>query len=429
MSSRSLGPKELVVVGTSHHRAPLELRERLHVGVAAAAALAGELAQGGGETVVLSTCNRTEIYLSSANANATVTRARTALANLSGLPRDELDPLLYVYEHEGAALHLFRVTAGLDSLVLGEPQIAGQVREAYAAAQAEGATGALLDRLFAHALHVGRRVRAETGIYELASSVPAAAAELARRVVGDLAGRRILLIGAGKMSKLAAGGLLRRGADNVFVANHTIARAEELARRFGGEVVEFEELAAELERADVVVSSTRCPRVILGADEVASAVKRRRGRPILFIDIAVPRDLDPAIAQVAGCTLYDLDDLGEALDEVVGGRRGDVLEAEALLADEAARFRAWQASLPVVPAIAALRRRAEAIRVGELARSESRLRTLSPAEREAVDMVTAQIVNKLLHSPTVRMKQAAGDAEGPVYADALRHLFALGDDG
>ncbi len=415
--------KLVVVVGTSHRRADVALRERLHVAPETAGAVARELADAGCEAVVLSTCNRTEIYLSAAGDEHAVSRARAALAERAGVADGELP--LFEYDDDAAALHLFRVAAGLDSVVLGETQILGQIRDAYAAARAAGSTGPALNRLFAQALHTGRKVRSQTALSELASSVPAAAAELAARVLGDLRGRRILVIGAGKMGELTAKHFAGRGVALVSVANHTIGRAEELARRVGGEAGGFERIGAELERADVVVSSTRCPRYVLTADDVAPALRRRGGRPLLLIDIAVPRDLDPAIGRLEGASLYDIDHLGAALGEELAPRRDEILEADALIGQEVDSFRAWRLSLDVVPAIAALRRRAEEIRADELARSEARLRTLSPREREVVDVVTAQIVNKLLHSPTVRIKEAAADADGAAYAVALRHLFAL----
>jgi glutamyl-tRNA reductase len=412
----------LLTLGTSHRRVGLDVRERFHFVPDDAAALAKRLAGTDVEAVVLSTCNRTEIYLAGVGANPEP--ARAALAERSGLASDELDAVLDERRGHDAALHLFRVAAGLDSLLPGEAQILGQVREAYELAQRAGATGRVLNRLFEHALHTGKRVRAETGVGTASAAVPAAAARLAREVVGELDGRRVLVIGAGKMGGLAAESFLALGADRVFVANHRIERAEELARRFGGEAVPFERIGDQLARADVVLSSTRCPQVVLHAADVAPALARRGGRPLLLVDIAVPRDLDPAIADLDGCTLYDLDALGTvALDAAV--RRDEQMRAAgAVVSEEAAAFAEWLRALDVVPVVAALRRRGEEIRTRELARLEPRLRELSPRERESVEMLTAQIVNKLLHEPTVRVKEGAA----PAYAEALEHLFALDPD-
>jgi glutamyl-tRNA reductase len=413
----------LLLVGTSHRRAAVELRERLAIGRHEAAEVALHLAERG-EAVVLSTCNRTEVYIADADPGAARVRVGAEFARRGGLSEDELEPALYVVRDEPVALHLFRVAAGLDSVVPGEPQILGQVREAHRLAEAAGAAGPLLNRLFPQALHTGKRVRSETAVAGRPASVAAAAAQLAREVFGELAGRHILIIGAGKMGELAAGSLVSGGVENVFIANRTLERAAALAARFGGRAVAFERLGAELERADVVVSSTRCPRLIVSAEQVAAALVRRRGRPLLLIDIAVPRDLDPAIGELAGCSLYDVDDLG-AVSESRADTRAEFSRAEAIAAEEARRFLAWRRSLEVVPAITSLRRRAEEIRADELARANGKLGALSTAERRAVEAVTAQIVNKLLHAPTVRVKEAAERPDGVLYAAALRHLFAL----
>jgi glutamyl-tRNA reductase len=414
----------LLALGTSHRRADLALRERLHVSPADAGALAARLAEDGGEAVVLSTCNRTEIYLAGAGAWDAAGRARGELAERSGLQRRVLDALLEERREAEAALHLFRVAAGLDSLLPGEAQILGQVREAHELAVAADATGRVLNRVFAHALHAGKRVRSETGVGTIPAAVPAAAAELAEEVVGDLRGRRVLVIGAGKMGQLAASAFVERGVERVFVANHRIERAQELAARFGGEAVSFDRIGDELALADVVVSSTRCPRAIVHAEDVAPVLGRRDGRPLVLIDIAVPRDLDPAIADLEGCVLYDLDALGPVAGEASAHRDEAATAAEAIVAEEAASFGEWLRSLDVVPVVSALRRRAEEIRAAELARVEPKLRELSEAERRSVESLTSQIVAKLLHEPTVRVK---ADAD-PRYADALEHLFALRDE-
>jgi glutamyl-tRNA reductase len=414
---------KLTLVGISHHRAPVELRERVALDRPAAADTARILAVDG-EAVCLSTCNRTELYLAGSDAATAELSAAGALLARSGLPEDTLAPALYRLRDEAAALHLFRVAAGLDSMVPGEGEILGQVREAYEA----GATGPVLDRLFRQALHAGKKVRSQTAIGESPASVSSAAAALAEQVFGDLGGRRILVVGAGKVSELAARNLLSRGAEIAFVANRTLDRAAELARRFGGEALPLERVEDELASADVVVSSTSAPGFVLGKPEVARALRARRGKPLFLIDLAVPRDLDPAIDELDGCYLYDIDDLEAVVNETLAGRRKEAERAEAIVAEEAERFREWQASLDVVPAIASLRARAEEIRAAELRKADARLARLSEAERSAVESLTAQIVNKLLHLPTVRMKEAAAAADGVVYADAVRHLFGLGEE-
>ena len=388
----------LVLVGTSHHHAPVELRERVALDRERAGALAREL----GEAVCLSTCNRTELYVSAEDVEDAERRAVAALAALE----PDVEPALYRLRDEAAALHLFRVAAGLDSLVPGEGEILGQVRAAHEA----GTPGLLLDRVFRQALHAGRKVRAQTAIGESPGSVSAAAAALAEQVFGELAGSRILLVGAGKVGEQAARNLRTRGAEIVLVANSKTDR---------------DELEAQLASVDVVVSSTSSPELVLDA---AAVDRARRGRQLLFIDLAVPRDLDPAIHELDGCYLYDIDDLEAIVSETLAGRRGEAARAEAIVAAEADKFHEWQASLDVVPAIASLRARAEAIREAELRKAEGLLGRLDDGERQAVESITAQIVNKLLHLPTVRMKQAAVSADGVIYAEAVRHLFGLGED-
>jgi len=413
-----------VQIGVSHRTAGLDIRESVHLTPEDAASLAGSLAGHGIEAVALSTCNRTELYLAGDDSARLEAVGREALDERSGLV---LEAVLMERRGAGAALHLFRVAAGLDSQLPGEAQILGQVREAYELAAGADATGRVLSRLFEHALHAGKRVRHETGVGTLPAAIPVAAADLARRTVGDLAGKRILVIGAGKMGQLAASSFLDRGAERVFVANHRIERAEALAARFGGEAVSFDRIGEELERADVVLSSTRCPEVILHADQVAAAVAGRAGRPLLLVDIAVPRDLDPAIAELPGCLLYDLDALGPEGGAALARQAGQVDEAEAIVAAEAEEFGRWLRSLEVVPVVAALRRRADTIRERELARAEPRLRALTDAERRNVEALTARIVNELLHEPTVRVKEAAA-VGAEAYAEALRELFALDEE-
>ncbi len=368
MAPNSSSHAPLLAVGVSHRLAPLEVRERLFLADGHALELAAALAADGAEALVLSTCNRTEVYL----AGGSGTKTRTELEKRSGL---SLDGAVEAWEEDDVVEHLFRVVAGLDSLVPGEAQILGQVRQAYDAALTAGTTGPLLNRLFEDALHAGKRVRTEARLAEVPESVAASAVELAAGALGGLERRRALLFGAGKMSELAA-------------------------RDLG------------VEHADLVLSATRCPYLILHAEAV-----QPRSRPLVLIDVAVPRDLDPEIGKLEGCTLYDIDDLGKGLV----GREEDVREAEAIVAEEAERFAEWRRSRGAAPAIAALRRRAEEIRVEELARAEPRLSELSERERKAVETLTTQIVSKLLHAPTVQAKHAG--------SEQLRELFALREDG
>ena len=418
---------KLALAGISHHTASVELRERVAIDLDAAGRLAGSLASTDGaglEAVVLSTCNRTELYLAAGDDDRLGDRADQALLSLAGAEAGALAPSTYRLADESAALHLFRVAAGLDSLVPGEGEILGQVRDAFEA----GAPGPLLDRTFRMALHAGRRARIETAIGESPASVPSAAAALAQQVFDGLEGRRVVLVGAGRTSELTAKNLRSRGATVVAVVNRTVGRAERLAQGLGARAVALEEIATVLADVEIVVSSTSAAGFVLTAEELGPALRSRRGRPVLFVDLAVPRDVDPSLASIDGCFVYDVDDLEAVVSSSLQGRRAEAVEAERIVAAEAERFRAWQASLAVVPAIASLRALAEEIRASELARVEARLGRLPESERAVVDTVTAQIVNKLLHLPTVRLKEAAVTPDGLIYADVVRHLFGLGEE-
>jgi len=400
---------KLSLVGISHRHAPIEVRERVALDARESAALARELAVDGRECVCLSTCNRTELY---AIGDGAEQRSLEALRKIGG---DEVAALCYRLDDQAAALHLFRVAAGLDSLVPGEGEILGQVRAAYEA----GAPGSLLNRLFHDALHAGKRARAQTTIAESPASVSSAAAALAQQVFGDLKGKRVLIVGAGKVGDLAARSLSMRGAELVAVVNRSEERGDELARTYGAVAVPTERLADELANADVAVSCTSAPGFVVRREDILE----RKGRPLFLIDLAVPRDVDPAVHDIDGCYVYDIDDLEAVVEATLSGRRREAERAEGIVAEEAERFRAWQASLDVVPTIASLRARAEEIRSAELSKAK-----LSDRERAAVDSITTQILNKLLHLPTVRMKEAAAAADAVLYADAVRHLFGLEEE-
>jgi glutamyl-tRNA reductase len=405
----------IVLVGISHHQAPVELRERAALDQERASELAATLAGAQSEAVCLSTCNRTELYLADESPDTAEDKAEAALLALE----PELGPALYRLRDEEAALHLFRVAAGLDSMIPGEGEILGQVRSAYET----GATGALLDRLFRQALQAGRKARTETAIGESPASISSAAAALAEQVFGELKGHSILVAGGGEVGELAIKSLAARGATIAYVANRTLERARELTSRFGGEPVSLDEVQDKLVHVDVVLASTSASDWILTRAQVEATLAARRGRQLFLIDLAVPRDLDPTIHELDGCYLYDIDDLEAVVADTLAGRRREAERAETIVAEEADKFRAWQASLDVVPAITSLRARAEQIRDAELRRAK-----LNDAERRAAESVTAAVLNKLLHLPTIRMKQAAAAADGVIYADAVRHLFGLEDE-
>jgi glutamyl-tRNA reductase len=406
----------LTLVGVSHHRAPIELRERVALDGDGSRAVAEQL---GCDAVVVSTCNRTELYL--AGDSGAEDRAVEILSTLAGESRDALSRALYRLRDEAVGIHLFRVAAGLDSSVPGEGEILGQLRAAHEA----GTAGPILDRLFREALRAGRRVRVETTIGQNPASVPSAAAALAQRVFDDLTGRRVLLLGAGKMSASTAHNLVSRGAEIAVVANRTLDNGEQLARRFGARSIPLDGLAQELGDVDIVVASTSAPGLVISQADIAGILPAREGRRLLLIDLAVPRDIDPAIRELDGCYLSNVDDLEAVVAETITVRRGEAARAERLIEAEVERFHEWRASLEVMPTIVGLRALAEEIRDGELERVSGQV---SASERERLESVTAKILAKLLHLPTIRMKEAAIAADGVVMADVVRHLFGLGEE-
>jgi glutamyl-tRNA reductase len=414
----------LLLVGLSHRRAPVEVRERAALTGEQAAELSRRLAGGDGEAVCLSTCNRTEIYGADPDGEAAEERALAALSELSGIPYDELGAIVYRLRDDDVPSHLYRVAAGLDSLVPGEGEILGQVRDAYE----RGAPGVLLDRMFRGAIHAGRKVRTETAIGEVPASVAAAAAALAEQLFGDLSTCSVMLVGAGKTGELAAGSLAAHGARIALVANRSAAKGEQVAARYGGAAVALAEVGSRLPEIDVVVSSTSARGYVLSRADVEATLRARKGRPLFLIDIAVPRDIDPAVHELSDVYVYDIDDLEAVVVESAPGREGEAARAEAIAVAEATRFAAWRASRDVAPEIALLRERAEEIRTGELDRARARLGRLTDAELRAVEAVTSRIVDKLLHVPTVRLKEAAAGADGALAASVVRDLFDLGDD-
>jgi glutamyl-tRNA reductase len=324
-----------------------------------------------------------------------------------------------------AVSHLFRVTAGLESMILGEAEIQGQVKRAYELALVEGATGPILNRLFRGALAAGGRARAETGISRKGLSISSVAVELAQRSLGDLAERRVLVIGAGETAELVARALSAKGVETVFIANRHYDRAIGLAQRFGGHAVRFEELPEQLEAADIVVSATHSPHHIVERDDLEQVMAEREGRPLLVVDIAVPRDIEPDCREVTGVSLHDVDDVQSIVARNTSGREAEARRAETVLDAEQAKFESWHSSLEVVPTVAALRERADEIVRRVLAENEGRWETLSEADRERLEKMARAIASRMLHEPTLRLKRAAGGDDAYLLVNALRELFAL----
>jgi glutamyl-tRNA reductase len=421
---------ELLAIGISHKTAPVELRERLALPEGRAVSVLRELISTDGiqEAVALSTCNRTELYLAVGDDVEAETAALGILARQADMRPTELLSHLYSLRNERAARHLFRVTAGLEAMIVGEAEIQGQVKRAYELALVENTTSAFMNRLFREALAAGKRVRTETSVGEASVSVSSVAVQLAQETLGDLTGRRVVVIGAGETGELTARALTERGVHSIFVANRHYDRAIGLAQRFGGEAVRFEALPAELERADIVLSSTASPHSIVERDELAAVMAAREGRPLLLIDIAVPRDIDPAVATLDGVFLRDIDDLQRVVERKRSGHHAEARRAEALLEHELERFQRWLKSLEVVPTISALHERGEAIARQVLAENSARWESLGDKDRERLALVAGAIVKRLLSDPTLRLKARGDEQQTYVYVQALRELFGLDEE-
>jgi len=418
---------ELLALGVSHKTAPLDLRERLSLTEGRAVGALHELTAASGihEAAAISTCNRTELYLIVSDPVEAESTALRILTRQAELRPTELLGHLYALAAGEAARHLLRVTAGLDSMIVGEAEIQGQVKRAYELALVEGGTGPILNRLFRGALTAGGRVREETAVGEKGVSIPSVAVELARRTLGDLSDRRVLVIGAGETAELVARALVARGVGAVFVANRHYDRAIGLAQRFEGSAVRFEDLPEQLQGADIVVSATNSPHHIVERDELQVVMDARQGRPLMLIDLAVPRDVEPACREVAGVTVHDVDDVQRIVERNTSGREAEARQAERIVEVELDRFERWLAALEVVPTIAALRERGDEIVRRVLAENETRWESLSEADRERIEAMAKAIASRLLHEPTLRMRRAAGSDEAYLYVSALRELFGL----
>jgi glutamyl-tRNA reductase len=417
----------LLALGVSHHTTPLALREKLALTEGAAAGVLNALVseESISEAAALSTCNRTELYLVATDSVEAETAGLGVLAREAGIPPTELLGPLYSLRATDAARHLYRVTAGLDSMILGEAEIQGQVKRAYELALVEGATGPILNRMFRGALAAGKRARTETAVGEKGVSIPSVAVELAQRNLGDLSARRVLLIGAGETSELTARALAARGSDAVFIANRGYNRAISLAERFGGEAVRIDELPVQLASADIVVSATNSPHHLIERSELEAIMGRRDGKPLLLIDLAVPRDIDPDCREVEGVSLFDVDEVQAIVERNASGREAESRHATGILDSELSRFERWLGAQEVMPTVAALRERAERIVSQVLAENATRWEGLSATDRERMEQMTRAIVNRLLHEPTVRLKGLADHDDAYLQVSALRELFGL----
>ena len=417
----------VVVIGLNHRTANLELLERTTVDAARLPKVLHDLCarQHLSEAVVLSTCNRTEVYVIAERFHGGYEDVRDFFSELSFLAPEELGDHLYVHYDDAAVRHLFSVAAGLDSAVLGEGEILGQVADAWSMAREEGSAGSSLNLLFRLALEAGKRVRTDTGISRGTTSVAQAAVAMAADRLGSLEGRRVLLLGAGEMGEGMALALAAAGTGEVVVANRTAAHAEALAARVGGRAAPLFDLPAELAGADLLLTSTGATSIMVEHADLETVMASRPERPLLVVDIAVPRDVDPSAAQLDGVTLLDMDDLRGFVEVGLAGRQRAASQARLILDEEIERYRDATSAREVAPLVAAMRDRAEQVRKAELERFAGRLEQLSERERETVEALTKGIVAKLLHEPTIRLKDAAGTAKADRLTDTLRDLFDL----
>jgi glutamyl-tRNA reductase len=417
----------LIVVGLNHRTVPVELLERMTVPETQLPKVLHDLAAREHllEVVVLSTCNRTEIYARCTHFHPAIGDVRDFLAAYSGAAPDEFENHLYTYYDDAAVGHLFAVAAGLDSMIVGESEILGQVRDAWQIAVREQTAPQNLSRMFRHAVESGKRVRTETGISRHPVSIPSAAVTVAAEHLGTLEGAGVLVIGAGHMGGGLASTLRSRGVERVWVANRTLARAQELAARVDGVAIPLTDIADVLVDADVLLASTASSEILIERSTIEMVMACRNGRPLLIVDVALPRDVDPGVGELADVTLLDLDDLKDFAQRSAERRRAEIGKVREILSAEIERYRSERAAREVAPLVSSLHELGEEVRQGELERFRTKLGRLDPDTRDLVEALTQGIVNKLLHEPTVRVKDAAGTARGDYYSDALATLFDL----
>lgn len=422
---------ELLAIGISHKTAPVALREKLSLTTNQAESLVAGLRvhQEVHEAFALSTCNRTELYFVTDDAVTAESIALGYLARFANIAPTELTPRLYARYGEQAAAHLMRVAGGLESMIVGETEILGQVKRAHEVALAAESTGPILNRLLGAAIGAAKRIQTETAIGAGGVSVSGAAVRLAYETVGELAGSQALVIGAGQNGELTARALSDAGMKTVFVANRHYNRAIGVAESIGGTATRFEQLPDQLVRSDIAISSTGSPHTLIHVDEMRTVLEQREGRPLLMIDIAVPRDIDPAVGELPGVTLFDFDDLQKDVERNLQARLEEVGSAETIVSAETRRFDRWLATLDVVPTVAELRARAEAIAKQVVAENASKFEGATEADLARIEAMAGSIVSRLLHEPTVKLKDSAGEEAAYVYIEALRELFGLTADG
>jgi len=418
---------DIVLIGLNHKTAPVELRECIAFNPEQTAEALDGLHQSPqiSEVMVISTCNRVEVLLVADDSGICVPLVKQFLANFNRVSLGEFEPSLYVLQNDEAVRHVFRVAASLDSLMVGEPQILGQIKEAYRLATRKKTAGVILNRLLHRSFSVAKRVRSETGIGDHAVSISYAAIALGRKIFGTLEGKKGLLLGAGEMAELAVEHLISHRIGQVLVANRTFERGMALAERFGGRALRFEEIGDCLKETDIIISSTGASDYVVTRDMVKAVMRSRRNRPLFFIDIAVPRDIDPAINRLTNAYVYDIDDLKEIIEENIEDRQREAVAGERIVDEAVIRFRQWRESLDVVPTIVALRKKMEGIVTEEIERTVGGLNHLSDNDRTAFKRMIPSLVNKMLHDPTLFLKGDGGHGDRAVYLDMTRKLFRL----
>ncbi len=419
----------IIVVGLSHKTAPVEIRERVAFPPTAMEKPLREMTAlpAISEGVIVSTCNRVELYATSRDAEAGLMQLRRFLATFHDLAPEELENHIYDFQGEEAIQHVFRVASSLDSMVIGEPQILGQIKTAYGYATEFKTAGLILNRFLHKAFSVAKRVRTETSIASNAVSVSFAAVELARKIFGTIDNKTVMLIGAGEMCELAARHFLNNGVASVMVTNRTFERAEKLAGEFKGKAVPFDDFPTHLAQVDIILTSTGAPNYILGHKKVEEVIRQRKNKPMFFIDIAVPRDIDPKVNDIPNVYLYDVDDLQGVVQANLKERQKEARKAEGIIEQEIGQFFKWLGSLDVVPTIVSLRKKMEEIRRIELEKTFANLKDLGNKERKSIEALTSAIINKVLHQPTAVLKQAQNDGSADGYVDAVRALFDLNE--
>jgi glutamyl-tRNA reductase len=417
---------EILLIGINHKTAPVELRECIAFTEDESESALREFSRQPHikEVLLFSTCNRVEVLVVTADKAKAIEATKDYIAEANKIPRQEFEDSLYIYEGDEAVRHIFRVASSLDSMVVGEPQILGQVKEAYRMATEARASGVILNRLLHRTFFVSKRIRTETGIGDHAVSISYAAVELGRKIFGSLEGKNVLLVGAGEMAELAVEHLIRNKAEKIYVANRTFENGVALAQRFKGQALRFEEIADSLKLVDIIISSTGSPDYVITRDQVKGVIRIRRNRPIFFIDIAVPRDIDPRVNRLTNSYVYDIDDLQGVIEENIEDRQHEAIKGERIVDEAVIRFREWYASLEVVPTIVALRSKLESIAETEIKKT-LQSNKIPESNIGAIKKMAGSLINKIMHDPTVFLKKDSMPGDKSKHIDTVRKLFKL----